>query len=164
MNELSYSLVVGVISGVVAAFLVFVFRSLWDRILVPRYEELLYKDAKIEGAWSAEITYLEGEKNKHKMQLRRVGHNVTGTSTCYEGYSEGSSYDLQGTFKNLTLSCTYHINDARRLERGAMVLMLINDGATLKGYVSYYDNQTNSVRATTCEWTAVGRGSSGASP
>src|SRR4051794_8660867 len=157
MHDLSYSLVVGVISGVVAAFLVFAFRSLWEQIVMPRYEELLYKDAKIEGVWSSEITFPEGEKNKHRMQLYRVGHTVTGTTTCYEGYSEGNSYELQGTFRNLTLSCTYQINDTRRLERGAMVLMLVNDGAMLRGSLSYYDNQTNSVRSTACEWVAEGR-------
>lgn len=144
MHELSYSLVVGVVSGVVAALLVFTFRSLWERIVMPWYEERLYKGARIEGCWLSEVTFPEGEKNKHRMQLHRVGYTVTGTTTCYEGYSEGNSYDLQGTFKNLTLSCTYQINDPRRLERGSMVLMLVNDGTTLKGQLSFYDDRTNS--------------------
>jgi hypothetical protein len=161
MHEISYSLVTGVISGIIAAGLVFAFRSLWQQILMPWYEELLYKDAKIEGEWSSEITYPEGEKNKHTMRLHRHGHTITGTATCCEGHSKGNEYSLQGSFRNLTLSCTYQINDARRLERGAMVLMLVNDGATLNGSLSYYDNLTNSVKSATCEWIAQGRRSPG---
>src|SRR5262245_49878528 len=109
-HELFYSLAIGIVSGIVATLLVFAFRGLWEKIFVPWYEELRYQDAEIKGVWLSEITFPEGEKNKHRMQLNRVGHTVLGTTVCYEGYSEGNSYDFRGTFKNLTLTCTYHIN------------------------------------------------------
>jgi hypothetical protein len=154
VHELSYSLVTGVVSGVVATFLVVVFRTVWQRILVPWYEERLYQGPKIEGVWLAEIRFSETISNKHRMQLKRSGYKIVGRTVCYEGYSEGNSYDIDGTFKNLTLTCTYQIDHRRRIERGSMVLMLVNDGRALKGYVLYYDDQTNSIMSAECVWAA----------
>jgi hypothetical protein len=41
-----------------------------------------------------------------------------------------------------------------------MVLMLGNDGKTLSGYLSYYDDQANSIQSTKCSW-ALEDGNSG---
>jgi hypothetical protein len=60
MLELSYSLIVGVVSGVVTTILVFSFRIVWKKIIMPWYEERLYQGAKIEGVWSSEITFPAG--------------------------------------------------------------------------------------------------------
>jgi hypothetical protein len=87
------------------------------------------------------------------MLLRQAGYNVSGETTCYEGYSRGNSYAIQGRFKNLILTAIYEIENRRRLERGSMVLMLGNDGKTLSGYLSYYDDRANSIRSTKCVWT-----------
>ncbi len=151
--ELSYSLVIGVVAGVVATFLVFTLRAIWERIIMPWYEERLYQGAEIEGVWLSEITFPSGEINKHRMRLRRQGYNITGRSICFEGYSEGNAYDMHGTFKNLTLSCTYRIDDPRRLEQGAMVAMMLDDGKAMKGVVAFYDDKTNSILSANCEWT-----------
>lgn len=138
------------------AMLLFTFRPIWDKIVMPWIEDRIYQGPRIEGFWQSEITFPDGEKNKHRMQLRRAGYRVTGRTTCYRGYSEGNVYDLAGSFKDMILTCTYQIDDPRRLERGSMVLMLVNDGATLRGHLTYYDDKASSIRSTNCEWTAEG--------
>jgi hypothetical protein len=88
------------------------------------------------------------------MQIKRQGYTITGRSICIKGYSEGNSYNFHGTFKNLILTCTYQIDDSRGIERGATGLMLLNDGKTLKGYITFYDDKSSSTLSTVCEWTA----------
>jgi hypothetical protein len=141
--------VLGLLTGLFVMWLL----DLTRKAVMPWYQDKLYQDAKIEGVWLSEITFPEGEKNKHRMQLDRVGYTVTGRTTCYEGYSEGNTYDLNGTVRNLIFTCTYRINDPRRFEGGSMALMLVNDGKMLKGQLSFYDEQTNSMQSTNCEWT-----------
>jgi hypothetical protein len=148
MREHRSALVIGVVGSVVAAVLL----ALWGRVIVPWYEGRTDQGATIEGTWVSEITFPEGERNKHRMLLRKAGYNISGETTCYEGYSKGNSYAIQGTFKNLILTATYEIENQRRLERGSMVLMLGNDGKTLSGYLSYYDDLANSIRTTKCDW------------
>lgn len=156
MNDLSGSLVIGVVSGIVATFLVVVFRSIWKNILVPWYDERLYQGPKIEGVWLADIKFSDPhrEPSKHRLRLKRAGYKVTGRTVCYEGYSEGNSYDLNGAFKNLILTCSYQIDHPRQIERGSMVLMLVNDGKVLKGHLLYYDDRSNSIMSAECAWVA----------
>ncbi len=155
MSNLALSLVTGVVSGVVVAFLVFVLRTIWIRIVLPWYEEMLYRGAKIEGIWLAEVPFPSGEVNKHRMTLKRTGHRVSGRTVCTKGRSEGQSYDLKGTFNNTILTMTYQIDDPRRIERGSTAMMLVNDGKELSGCVIYYDDQTHSLMSADCRWKAV---------
>jgi hypothetical protein len=153
IREHRHALVVGIASSVFAAVLILTFQFLWGHVIVPWYEDRANQGVSIEGTWVSEITFPEGERNKHRMLLRQAGYNVSGETTCYEGYSRGNSYAIQGRFKNLILTAIYEIENRRRLERGSMVLMLGNDGKTLSGYLSYYDDRANSIRSTKCVWT-----------
>jgi hypothetical protein len=49
MNEFYNSLLIGTLGGLVATFLTVVLRRYWINIIIPWYEERVYKDAKIEG-------------------------------------------------------------------------------------------------------------------
>ncbi|MEM9556493.1 MAG: hypothetical protein AAGC60_19705 [Acidobacteriota bacterium] len=150
----AFATLTGVISGLIATFLVFVLRAIWIRIIEPWYEEKVYQDARIEGTWLSEIRFPAGEVNKHRMTINQVGHKISGRTICYEGYSEGQSYLLSGTFHNLILTITYRIDNPRRIERGSLVLMLFDDGKQLKGQVSFYDDKQHRILTTECSWVA----------
>lgn len=113
MSEHNYALVVGVAASVVATVLVLTFQALWSRVIIPWYEERLDSGATIEGTWVSEIIFPKGDRNKHRMRLSKAGYDVSGETTCYEGYSKGNIYATQGTFKNLILTTTYEIKNRR---------------------------------------------------
>lgn len=156
MNALALSLVAGVVSGVIASLIVFAFRVYWLKILQPWYENRLYQGAVIEGDWTTTIDFPDGTTNTHRITLRRVGYTVSGVANCVSGYSEGQTYEFAGTFKNLLLTGTYQVTNSRSLERGTFTLMLVQGGARLQGYLSYYDNLVHSVRSAPCEWVIAG--------
>lgn len=156
MSALASSLVAGVVSGVIASLIVFAFRVYWLKILQPWYENRLYQGAVIEGDWTTTIDFPDGNTNTHRITLRRVGYAVSGVANCVSGYSEGQTYEFTGTFKNLLLTGTYQVTNSRSLERGTFTLMLVQGGARLQGYLSYYDNMVHSVRSAPCEWVIAG--------
>jgi hypothetical protein len=155
MSTLAFSLLAGVVSGVIASLIVFAFRVHWVRVLQPWYENRLYKGAKIEGLWSTTINFPDKVTNRHRIDLERTGYSVHGSVICVSGYSEGETYELSGTFKDLILTGSYQMR-GRGLERGTFTLMMIGGGQKLSGFLAYYDNDQHSVRTTQCEWIFEG--------
>jgi hypothetical protein len=135
----------GTVGGVVATILcIFFAEVLWKRIIVPWYEERVYKDSKIEGTWKGMVA---GGKVQTPdiVELRRIGHNVSGTMHV-SGHRAGI-YMLEGSFKNLILSVTYAAIDRTQLNRGSITLMLKENGAQLIGKCVHYDGHLMSIAA-----------------
>ena len=45
------NIISGLISGLVVSIFVLVFRQFWNSVIVPWFEERVYKDVHIEGKW-----------------------------------------------------------------------------------------------------------------
>lgn len=78
------------------------------------------QEVSIAGSWLADISFPGGERNSHYLTLHQDGTEVTGETTCVEGYSKGNRYQMRGTFRARIFACTYTINDELRFEQGAM--------------------------------------------
>lgn len=145
MNEFA----VGIYSGLITSLLVFAFQSQWKKIIVPWYEERIYKDARIEGNW--EIEY-DGIARREIIALERKAHSVSGTIVGIAGEDIGKSYKLDGVFKNLLLTASYSSEDRTSLDRGTFTLFLGDNGNTLKGCSSYYEDESGTVTSDNCKW------------
>ena len=155
MNVFASSILSGIISGVLVAVAMFLFRVYWLKVLQPWYEDRIYQDAKIEGEWLTTIDFPDNTTNTHRIHLERVGHSVHGSVICISGYSEGQAYSFAGTFKNLLLTADYQVTNSRNLERGTFTLMLIEGGSRLRGYITYYDSNAHDIMTAPCEWVAA---------
>lgn len=67
LNPLYVSIVLGVVSGLLASAMGLLFRSFWLNTIKPAYENSIYKDAKIEGKWHG---YFVSEYNESIEQSR----------------------------------------------------------------------------------------------
>ncbi len=133
MKELSLNFVIGITSGLLTAVIVVLFRAFWVGVLIPWFEERVYKDAKIEGDWFGRTP-----GNEFKFTLERAGHKITGRIHSLSGNDTGKEWVISGSFRNLILSAVYEPTDRQRLDRGSMTLMLRNDGFALAGRLAYY--------------------------
>jgi hypothetical protein len=86
------------------------------------------------------------------IHLKRNGHRVEATMTCSAGADSGKCYSLTGSFRNLILSATYETEDRRGLDRGAMTLMLTENGRMLKGFLTGYSDDEHEIRDTVATW------------
>ena len=64
------------------------------------------------------------------------------------GANTGNVYNFKGLFKNLILTASYTSNAKGALDRGTITLMLVNNGSTLKGYCSFYEDSSSQVIST----------------
>lgn len=224
------SIASGIISGVVATFLVFVFAILWRKNINPWFENLLYQDVCVEGEWSGILVpYLgledvdriakkeawrrytrrvrkerreergepipdattinengnskdvsaelilhnekqggegadEPEQNRDKkikieigavpiiirVEIHREGHKVSGRIIEIGGASKVHTYNINGTFKNLILSGCYETCSRDHIDRGALSLMLKNNGKLFEGFFSSYSDRENKIVPMQC--------------
>lgn len=160
MSDIVFSLVTGLVSGLIATFFAVGFARFWKTVVEPWFENMVYKDARVEGRWLARGTFdflnLGQVEEEFSVTLRRIGHHVCGTAVCVSGPDKGLTYHLDGTFRNLLLTCTYTSQNSAALDRGVYSLMLLNNGKTLRGHCLYYCYLEHDVRTCAYEWNREG--------
>jgi hypothetical protein len=140
MNSVLLSLGSGVVSGLVATFLAVVARKYWVSVVMPWYEERIYRNAKIEGRWNSRVSYSKSghDWDEFMFDIQRHSHSVKATLICTDGANKGSVYNFEGTFRNLILTGTYSTTEQSRLARGTLTLMLLNNGDVMDGSAAVY--------------------------
>ncbi|WP_375605733.1 hypothetical protein [Flavobacterium davisii] len=228
------SIVDGIISGVVTAFILFIVQILWKQNLLIWIENLLYQDVKIEGEWNgfivpfigldeldkiqrkiawerfkkmqkenslnnkkhnyeeqssqqvttstiydektgkeetveAEIILNNKDNNNNvndnqnrtfisisakpiivRAELKRKGHQINGRIIEIGGASDIHTYDLNGSFKNLILTASYESTSKSHIDRGALSLMLVENGRLLEGFFSSYNDNEHCMSPMKC--------------
>jgi hypothetical protein len=142
-------IVIGIIAGLITTFLVVTVQKLWVGAIEPWYEELIYKDAKIEGEWV--VTYPELQL-KELVTLKRAAHRVSGVVAIVEGPDQGKTYVVEGQFKNLLLTASYGAIDRTSLDRGTYTLLLRNNGQSFEGASAFYEDSSSKIAKYDCRW------------
>ena len=150
-SEILFALSVGVIASLVSVLASLIFREYWLKIIIPWYEERLYKGAKIEGVWRTITKYRDGGENESIYTVKRKGHRIWGTINSPNGIDKGKSWRFNGFFKDLILSATYESSSRRILDKGSFSLLLNHNGEKLTGHLVYYANEGNTLKSTVLE-------------
>ena len=78
MNTLT-AVFIGVASSLIATFIFYWLIELFKRIVLPWYEDKIYRGVRIDGKWTS-TTIRDPENDiSASMQLNQKGENVTGT-------------------------------------------------------------------------------------
>ncbi|GAJ21217.1 unnamed protein product [marine sediment metagenome] len=116
----------GVLGGLLATFLILVFAKYWKQVIIPWYEDRVYKDIRIAGKWRT-----KGEHNKEVFEenarICQKAHRVWG-NIIYKTEKGVADYEFEGEFKNLILTARYWVKEENNLDRGTFTLMLRNNG------------------------------------
>lgn len=148
---MSDNIVVGLVAGLFVTLLVVIFRYLWQGVLVPWFEDRVYKDAKIEGKWFS-LYPTTKELRQETIRLKRQGHEVSGEMICACGPDEGKSYTISGSFRNLILPLIYETDDKSKTDRGTITLKVMRNAERLEGKIAAYQNSSDSIFNTPVIW------------
>jgi len=149
-SQLALSLLSGVLSGIIAAFLVFVVAHYWKKIILPWCEERVYKDVKISGEWRTHGNE-GGQTFEETAKVYQNAHHIWG-EIFYQRESHLITYEFEGEFRNLILTARYSVKAQHDLDRGTFTLMLRNNGKMLKGFFAWYVDNENDVVSGKYEW------------
>ena len=142
---------VGIISGLVTTLFVVVFRSFWLKVLVPWFEDRVYKDARIEGTWYALYPRTVGNRQE-LVTLERHGHTVTGRMICTNDSDKGEAYALSGSFRNMILPLVYESIDKQKSDRGTITLKLVRNATQFTGIVAAYNTDRDTINGIHVDW------------
>ncbi len=148
---MSENIIAGLVSGVLATLLVFIFNSVWKAQIIPWFEERVYKDVAIEGNWFS-IYPNAMDKRQEVISLERHGHAITGTILCAFGSDTGEQYQVAGSFRNMLLPLTYESTDSTKTDRGTITLKSVRNGERFVGKIALYDTFEDSIETATVIW------------
>jgi len=152
MNSFSISLIAGVVAALITTLFLWSGRILWKSHLKPWYEDLLYRDARIDGRWEASMNGSLGDDYKEEISLEQTGHSVKGSIICIAGPNKGRKYEFEGSIRNSILSATYSTIERTALDSGSFTLQLIENGKKLKGTATYYFDKEHTLKNAEYVW------------
>jgi hypothetical protein len=85
-----------------------------------------------------------------RVEMHRIGHKIRGRIIEVGGASKVHTYTINGSFKNLILSSSYETCNKDHIDRGALSLMLKNNGKTFEGFFSSYADNKNEITPMQC--------------
>lgn len=85
-----------------------------------------------------------------RVEIVRVGHKISGRIIEIGGASKIHTYNIGGSFKNLILSGCYETCNRDHIDRGALSLMLTNNGKVLEGFFSSYSDGQHKIVPMQC--------------
>lgn len=144
----------GLISGLLATLLVFLFGAFWRGLIVPWFEERIYKDIRIEGTWYS-LYPAAADGRQEVISIERHGHAITGTIICTSGDDSGEKYQIAGSFRNMLLPLTYESADSTKSDRGTITLQSVHNGERLVGKLAFYNTKEDAIATADILWFRV---------
>jgi len=139
------SLTIGIISGLITTLFIVILKSIFDKILIPWYEQRIYKDIKISGNWDAK--YEDNDYGKEIITITQIAHHISGTIITTTGEDKGNIYHFEGIFKNLILTASYSSINQTSIDRGTITLKIEDNGNKLVGFCSLYDDDSQNIKS-----------------
>jgi hypothetical protein len=139
--SIEWSIILGVISGVVTAVLIYIAKEFWLKVLLPIYQNYRYQGADISGSWFTEYKTQEPDINTtFSVSLKQNAHKITGSmhfTYKAENRKFNIDYDLSGEYWEGYINLTCRSKDRKIFSHGSMFLKLINNGSGLLGQFNF---------------------------
>ncbi|MCR9088274.1 MAG: hypothetical protein NXH97_16190 [Rhodobacteraceae bacterium] len=145
MDNLGFTIGTGIIGGLIASLIIFVFVEIWTKIVLPQITTLLYQDMMIDGEWFVEADFGTGDMRTRTLLIKQNAHSLTGTLVSTGGRDDGETYIIQGNFYNLIASLSYVANSPKLRDRGNITLIVKEDGHLLEGHSTYYSTDQDDI-------------------
>jgi len=132
------TIVIGSISGVFAAGLLWVIKYLFTQQFVPFYQAAIYKGSSIQDAWVA-YAYEDGVRNDAlaTISIKQSAHNINATYVMHFGNGENLTFECEGEYWEGYLSLRGKSKLQTNYNILTTLLKLRDNGAVLHGDVSF---------------------------
>jgi len=146
--NIDQNILMGVVTGVLTAVLLFLVKEFWSKTLIPLYQKVKYQGADVSGSWFAEFPSDDGSVSKFSLTLNQNAHNITGSMHFVFTSSEKNytiDYNLSGEYWEGYLQLNCRSKDRKRYSHASSFLKLINGGTGLLGSFSFRNVMTDNV-------------------
>ena len=141
------SIIFGVIAGVITSFVLLLFKTILEKIILPWYKEFIYKGVDIEGNWHNE--YIETDtKSKFSLIIIQNAHDIKGTLIFTQTTTDNEkivSFQINGKLWEGFLSINLMPDDRKKLSFANSLLKVTKGGSELNGYFTFRNIDTDEV-------------------
>jgi len=141
----SQSIVLGVVSGLISGYALYILAALFRRIILPWYRNTIYKGLSISGTWQLQSD--DYQRRDITFQINQKADALRGLSThvLREGQNDRLServrtYALDGTIHDRFVIITGRPIEASRIGAMTFLLEVLGDGTVMKGFGSGYSS------------------------
>lgn len=151
------SIIIGVVSGILASLLLFISSEFIRKIAIPWYQQMIYSGITISGDWKAEVVNPSGNTQTMTMDLKQKANKLTGTITVSKQIqsskaAEIKNYSLEGTIRDRFVSLVGKNASQRNLGVHVELLEVVGDGETMQGKRTWYSATEKLVNAEDIIW------------
>lgn len=140
------SIQIGVLTGVITAIVVKILYEIYQKILLPWFQSIVYKGVIVDGEWRSKLELTPvGFVVNLKMDLKQSGHLVKGD--LYASYQKTNGdidqvkhLKIEGTISDSFLSLHYSPKSRKRISQGNYLLQVKRAGEMLSGKMMSLDN------------------------
>lgn len=155
--NVTQTIILGVISGVVTSALITLVISIIRNILIPWYRSFIYRGIDISGKWQS-LLEKHGVKETAILEVKQRADKVVcvmSISIEKEGKTELRVFEVEGKIEDLVLSLRGRNTNKKRIGINVALLEVVNGGKKMVGYEAWYSTITDSVDAEKIEWERV---------
>ena len=140
MPENILSILLGVVSGVCTAFLLFLVSRLVNNSFLPWYRQVMYKGVHLEGKWFSYSALLQ----KVVLEINQQSDQISGKLTAIlesdddMGIDTVRTFDVIGNIKDRFITLNLYHTDKTRIGVATILLQVEGDGTFLNGKLSSY--------------------------
>lgn len=144
------SILIGVVTGILTSALLYGATQVFQRIIVPWCERLLYSGVEIAGEWEATETPFP---QAIRMSLKQHAGVLSGTVTYQNADSENGAKEMlrvfaaTGDLSDRFVCLRLRHRGRRRIGVIHYLLEVVGDGRTMRGVASFYDLRGEKVAA-----------------
>ena len=153
------NLFLGVVSGIIATFIIYVIKFVWKARIEPYIINQLYTGFRVEGVWYEEHKISDTNiLQKSTIYINQIGSDLNGRIEIYkEVLKEFKAFQLKGKIVGNLVSIMTYNQDTSQMGAQSYVLVAASDGRVLGGQKSYYEisetEQSKQVLSLEIFWT-----------
>jgi hypothetical protein len=163
-STIAGAIIWGVVAGIATSAALLILSQLFNNVVIPWYQELVFKGIDLRGKWIAQKTYPSGISYHYSLLLKQNAHNVRGSMTISKMNSQPGppggflgdyvqSFEVTGTTWEGFLTINMTSDDRRSLAFATSLLQVRNRGQALVGHMAYRSSQVDQVDSEEITWT-----------
>ncbi len=139
INDFYFSIITGIISGVLTSVFIYFFYRFYLAIIKPWFVELVYKGVDITGTWRGGIETPNGAHIKAVFNIEQHAFKLKGVfyaETVYKNKEHNdysNQYKFWGQIKNNIVIINYEAMSKKRIGTGTFMFKPLHGGNLLSG-------------------------------
>jgi len=137
------AIMLGVVSGVIAGILLQFLITIFNKILAPWYQQIVYKWININGEWHASNVFENGNISDSVYQISQKAMYIDCTISMIERTQDGNlvyqkAFKASGYIKDRLVSLQSHNDNKKQIGEAVHLFEIKGDGSEMKGFEAWY--------------------------